>query len=416
MNLLTSIYYRSARPFLSDHLSSSSLLSCSRETQAILLAKHLEYCRNNIPMYRCTIPVGPDPFENLSRVPVFDKRKYSANSPEACAENIEGTRIDNTSGTSGQSFAFRVTKTEIGIRKVYEELANQLLGLDPGQRYLQIWGGHESESFTQGLRNRIYDYVTGRQLIIVKGVDNHSLERTKAAVQRHAGGVLITYPSILHGLCKYSGLSFVLQAYRSIILTGEAVNYAEYEAYSVAENLKNRYGSREFGVIGIADQGSMRYFASKYIVENSEEHGLLVTDLTKRAMPMLRYPIGDFADASHRMASRNPAIDTMAHLGRLAGRVMDVLRGRSGACYMGTFWTLTMRKKVGINQFRLVQNDEQLEVHYVGNQDPGDVKDILDAETHGDFDFVPIKRDAIPELRNAKQKIVERRPSPATNG
>jgi phenylacetate-coenzyme A ligase PaaK-like adenylate-forming protein len=406
MNLLTSIYYRSARPFLSDH-QSSSLLSCSCETQAKLLAKHLEYCRENIPMYRHIIPIGPDPFENLSQIPIFDKKKYSANSPEACAGNIQGTRIDTTSGTSGQSFAFRVTKTEIGIRKVYEELASQLLGLEPSQQYLQIWGGHESESRPQRIKNQIYDLITGRRLIIVKGADKQSLEQSKAAIQRHVGGVLITYPSILHGLCRHADSSRTLQTYRSIILTGEAVNYAEFEPFNLTENLKNRYGSREFGVIGIADQGSMRYFASKYVLETSQEHGLLVTDLSKKAMPMLRYPIGDFVDAQLRMANRNPAIETMAHLGRLSGRVMDVLRGRSGTCYVGTFWTLTMRKKAGISQFRLVQNGQQLEVHYVGDQTPDDVKHVLDAALNSDFDLVIIKRDTIPELKNAKQKIVE---------
>ena len=408
MNWLLSYYYRHARGGRDSGLKAEVMTACSPEAQAKALAVHLEYCRKNIPMYQDIIVSGSNPFECLAQVPVFDKRKYSAATQEASASGMTA-RIDTTSGTSGQSFAFRVGREELAIRKEYEELANRMLGLEPGKPYLQIWGGHESESLSQRLKNRIYDRLTGRRLIIVKGADEQSLRRCGNAVRAHTHGVLITYPSILHGLCRNSDLVGALRTYRSIILTGEAVSYSEFEPFGLHDNLRNRYGSREFGVIAVSDMGAMRYFGSKYVLEIDPDYGLLVTDLSKKAMPMLRYPIGDFVDNQCRDINQNTAIAALSHLGRLEGRVMDVLKGRSGTRYVGTFWTLTLRKKAGVSQFRLIQQGQQLEVHYVGAVSPDQLRHVLTTILKDDFDLVITQRDNIPELKNAKQKIVENR-------
>lgn len=411
MTLLDRSYYRV------DGESSHSRLKrlreevcCSAEEQAERLGEHLEFCRARVPMY-CDIELRhKSPLEALAGVPVFDKRRFSAATTDAiCSVADAPSRVDNTSGTSGQTFRFVVGRRERAIRREHELLANEMLGLQPGERYLQIWGGHEGGSLAHRAMVAAYGRLTGRTLRIVRGSDRASLAGCFDDVRRHAGGVLVTYPSILYGLCLQDELVEPLGAYRSIILTGEAVNYDLFAAFGLRDSLRNRYGSREFGAIALADEGAMHYFASRFFLENDPDRGLLVTDLAKKAMPMLRYPIGDFVAAGFTRANRCEALQRLAVLGRIDGRTFDTLQGRSGTRYVGTFWTLMLRKTVGVEKFQLVQHaGHRLTVNYVGGLAPQEVQDRLRSAMGDDFRFQAVRRDDIPELRNAKQRIVRR--------
>ncbi len=374
------------------------------------LLRHLFHCRNTVPLYK-DIDCEGNPFESLRRVPVFDKNRYPTVSPEVVSSlHLRDVRTDTTSGTSGRSFRFLVSREELAIRKAYELAANRMLGLASGEPYLQIWGGHESQSAVIRLKNALYDRLTGRRLIVVRGGDKRSLGGNGYLISRYAGKVLITYPSILYGICSNLGLASVLKTYKAILLTGEAVDYQLFEEFGLKENLRNRYGSREFGVIGICDCGAMRYFAQRFVIENDPDHGLLITDLAKKAMPMLRYPIGDFADASFQIPNRNAQIDQLPLLGRLHGRKMDVLTGRSGREYTGTFWTLALKKKLHVEKFRICEDGLcRIEIQYIGEVGEAELAQGIKELTDDDFEISVIKRAEIPEITNAKQKIIERR-------
>lgn len=382
----------------------------TRAAQAKLLEKHLTFCRDTVPMYKGLPSSFSDPFEALRHVPIFDKALLSAEAEVARSHVVQEKPIfDSTSGTTGRTFKFLITKRELSIRRAYEILANEMLGLSHGALYLQIWGGHEGGSLKGRIKKFAYDKIAGRTLVTVKGADAISLEKCVRHVNAHTGGILITYPSILYGLCRYCNLSDVLKTYKSIILTGEEVDYTQFKEYGLNNTLKNRYGSREFGLIALADYGSMHYFQSRFVLEIDEEQGLLVTDLEKKLMPMLRYPIGDFVDTKYIDRNLSNRIEQLFPLGMIKGRMFDILEGRSGTRYVGTFWTLLLRNKINVDKFRLVLRDDYiLEVHYVGNKSAAQISETLKENVGDDFSFMVVKRDDIPELKNAKQKIIER--------
>jgi len=409
MTLLQHVFYRADGESCHTRLARlrRSVYADSSQ-QARRLAEHLEFCKATVPMYRDISLCGDDPFESLRGVAVFDKQRLSALSPQTLSVEAQpGCRMDSTSGTSGQTFRFMISRPELCIRKEHELLANEMLGLAPSERYLQIWGGHESASPTQRIKNAAYGLLTGRTLRTVRGPDRNSLAGCVSEVGKHAGGVLLTYPSILYGLCEIDDLAETLKTYRAIILTGEAVDYDLFAQFGLRANLRNRYGSREFGVIALADAGAMHYFGGRYVLETHPTHGLLVTDLAKKAMPMLRYPIGDFVDASDSRPNSSDDIERLTHLGSVEGRTFDVLEGRSGRRYAGTFWTLVLRKRIHVEKFRLrLGANFQLRVDYVGDMPVEDVTEQLHDALEGDFDLVVSQVDQMPELLNAKQKIV----------
>jgi len=411
MTVLNRIFYRAGGE--SCHARLGRLrrsVHAEGSQQARRLAEHLEFCKAAVPMYRDISLTRDDPFESLRGVEAFDKQRLSALSPQTLSVELQpGARMDSTSGTSGLTFRFMISRAELCIRKEYELLANEMLGLAPGGRYLQIWGGHESASPTQRVKNAAYGLLTGRTLRTVRGPDRNSLAGCVGEVRKHAHGVLLTYPSLLLGLCEIDDLAETLKTYRAIILTGEAVDYDLFAQFGLRENLRNRYGSREFGVIALADAGAMHYFGDRYVLETDPTHGLLVTDLAKKAMPMLRYPIGDFVDAGDAAPNRSDDIQRLAHLGSVRGRTFDVLEGRTGRRYAGTFWTLVLRKRIHVEKFRLrLGADFRLNVDYVGDISVESVTEQLHQALEGDFDLTVRRVDQMPELLNAKQRIVSR--------
>lgn len=376
------------------------------------LSSHLDWCQAEVPMYS-GIPKKGDAFSRLNVVSPFDKSRtpYPVNETRS-QSRFNGERIDGTSGTSGLSFRFLTTRNERAVRKSYEYLANMLLGLSPGEKHIVVWGGHESaESFVKSIKVWVVDKISGRLLTVVSGADRQSLKRVETDIRENQGGVLITYPSMLVGLIEELSLIDVLSSYKRIILTGEALPEELFTKYGLA-NIKNRYGSREFGAIAVGDSLELAYFSERFVIESDPDLGLLITDLEKKCMPMLRYPIGDFLKTPHPSDVQNYVSvgeKSMRLLGQVEGRVFDILIGRSGKKYVGTFWTIVL-KQLGVSKFRLVEVATfRLVLKFSGAVSTSSLADKLSAMIEEDFEIEFVKVDSIPELKNAKQKIIERK-------
>lgn len=387
-----------------------NLVPSNTEIEAKLMA-HLDWCRQEVPMY-ASLPEGGDPFSRLSTVMPFDKAKFAYPTDYTRSRTrFSGERVDGTSGTSGLSFRFITTRNERAVRKAYEILGNDLLGLSAGAKHIVLWGGHESHgSLLRTAKVLIMNQLTGRTLRVVSGADKTSLKVAESDIKSNAGGVLVTYPSMLKGLIEDLGLADILRTYKSIILTGEALPpdiFTKYEFY----NIKNRYGSREFGAIAVGEGRALGYFSGRFVLELDPALGLLVTDLEKYCMPMLRYPIGDFlANKEHFNSELGTCVGNsrLTSLGWVEGRVFDILIGRSGKKYVGTFWTIFL-KEIGLSKFRLIEvGENELVLKYVGDVNESYVNSRLFEKLANDFSFELLKVEDIPELNNAKQKIVER--------
>jgi phenylacetate-CoA ligase len=345
-----------------------------------------------------------DPFVRLSRVPVFPKTQLDAHSPEACADLSRADwRLDRTSGTSGRSFQFWLTRPELALRRAYEYRANELLGFPPGARHLVIWGGHESQGWRTRLKNAAYSTLQHRELRIVPATGAAFLAPLLPRLEAHRGGVLVTYPNLLFGLLE-AGAIEALRTFTAVLLTGEAVDFRQFDGLGL-NNLRNRYGTREFGAVALGQGQVLSYFADRFVVECDPQLGLLITDLAKRAMPMLRYPVGDFVEGFRPEGLGDPVLG-LPILGHLQGRVMDRLRGRSGKAFLGTFWTITL-KSLGVRQFRLQEiQPAVLQLDFVAPFSGEELLRRLSPILGDEFTIRPQRREDIPELQNAKQKIV----------
>jgi phenylacetate-CoA ligase len=91
-------------------------------------------------------------------------------------------------------------------------------------------------------------------------------------------------------------------------------------------------------------------------VESAEGEALselLVTDLDNFGMPFIRYAIGDMGTITWDRCACGlglPRLETAI------GRTFDVVRAPNGNFLGGTFWTILLRKKKGIERFQVIQD------------------------------------------------------------
>lgn len=80
---------------------------------------------------------------------------------------------------------------------------------------------------------------------------------------------------------------------------------------------------------------------------------LLVTDLDNFGMPFIRYAIGDMGTITWDRCACGlglPRLETAI------GRTFDVVRAPNGNFLGGTFWTILLRKRKGIERFQVIQD------------------------------------------------------------
>jgi len=94
----------------------------------------------------------------------------------------------------------------------------------------------------------------------------------------------------------------------------------------------------------------------------------VVTTLFNGVMPLIRYRTGDVVCPGNYGEQPCACGLPFPRIENVQGRTFDLVRGRSGEMVTGTFWTLLLRSRPGVEQFQVFQPDyEQLEIRLVVN-------------------------------------------------
>ncbi len=201
-------------------------------------------------------------------------------------------------------------------------------------------------------------------------------------LRRQDPGYLVTYPSNLEGLVAFC-------AERGIRLPGlrEARTLAEVLSPELREACRAAWGvpvtevysSQEVGHIALQCPSSelLHVQSEGVLVEVLDDRGrpcrpgevgqVVVTPLHNFAMPLIRYALGDLAEAGERCACGRG----LPVLVRILGRVRDAVRLPTGERYWPRLRHIrkTLMDFGGISQFQIVQRTlEELELRLVGDR------------------------------------------------
>lgn len=343
------------------------------EIQGQKLTEFLRYIYQNNRYYKQlfdNLGIREEDFEDskvLSRIPILDKATIRENEEDFLSDNSSNPQFVSTSGSSGTPLKFAMGNERVSHDVAAKWRATRWWGVDIGDKEAVIWGSNVELS-GQGMLKLIRDKVIRSKLFPAQHLDESGLKNLFYALQKFQPRMIYGYPSILTLLGEYikrNNLSYDGTHLKVIFCTAEKLYDHQKQTIEevFAAPVANGYGSRDAGFIAHdCPQGYQHISSEDVITEVLNEQGdpckpgeigeLIVTNLSTRDFPMLRYNTGDMA-----VLQQQPCECGRGLLGfqEVIGRANDVLTSTDGTAVHGSYIGNIIRQDKAVCHFQLVQ-------------------------------------------------------------
>lgn len=319
----------------------------------------------NNPFYRGK--VGSEIPTQWSDLPVLEKMDFQLPLQDILANGYEVSKIytSKTSGSSGHPMYFG--------RDNYSHARNwsvvidryRNLGMPVGAKIIWFYG--LVKELLPRLKERLKDWLMNRNRFVVFDLSESALNQLMQRFSRKKYVGIYGYTHSVVHFAKYLRdkniiLKDICPSLKSIIVTSELCTLDDRKIMESSFGVKvySEYGASEFGYIGF-DNGHDTWQLSEenLFVEVLPVDGLpvetyggkvVVTDLTNKAFPFIRFSIGDLA--SLKPDPENPGRQILT---RLMGRTNDMATLKSGRIVPGlVFYYVSksiIEKAKGIRQY-----------------------------------------------------------------
>lgn len=272
-----------------------------------------------------------------------------------------------TGGSTGEPFRFPTWPEEHARAALDIWLGRRRLGISPNDRLYLLWGrAHLLGSGWRGALNKarrqVSDYLLGYVRCSAYELAAADLARACDTLLRARPAYVVGYASALDRFAKanvsrsrdISSLNL-----RAVIATSEGFPNAasrDLIARCFGAPVFSEYGAEETGPLAYEDaSGVHKVFWAHYRLTKRGGSGpdaneVLVTTLYPRALPLLRYALGDLVDAE-------PAADSCGGLTGMRGvigRCNDVVALPNGGTIHSKAFTHCMRDLPGVHAFQVV--------------------------------------------------------------
>jgi phenylacetate-CoA ligase len=306
--------------------------------------------------------------EDYRRLPVLTKAEIRAHRAAllSTARDRAALHRKKTSGSTGVSLEVLVDEASMQHKRACTLLADEWSGWRLGEPVAKVWGNPEYRQ--RGWRGRL------RNALLERATYLDTLKMDEAALADFAARLRRAPPSLIfgHAHSVYLLAEYVRSAGatgirpRGVITTAMVLHSWQRRAIEEVFDcpVTNRYGCEEVSLIACecARHAGLHVNAAGVYVEllrdgrpvaPGEPGSVVVTDLTNRAMPLLRYQVGDVASWSGRPC---PCGRAWPLLERVEGREADYVVTPAGELISGISLTENFALHVpGLAQLQIVQ-------------------------------------------------------------
>lgn len=354
-----------------------------QELQVRKVREVLEYAVQNTPYYRSRmsdlLQGGwlPNKLTDLNELPILDKNTVASQKNELCSYRWKWFITQKTTGGStGRAVTIPKDAQALAIERAATWRAYRWVGIDIGDRQARFWG----VPLLRGKRwqARVTDWIANRRRLSAFEIDDESLTRYYEVLHRFKPKYLYGYLSIMREFADFlvkRNLK-VPHSVVAIICTAEVLDAATRQRLNQVFGVPvyNEYGCGEVGSIAHeCEYGQLHIMAENVIVQTesgNESNGgeLLITDLHNRAMPLIRYKLGDYAVLSSQKCSCNRGLPILE---KIYGRAFDLIIDPDGVRHHPelVMYIFEHIRNAGCNVdgFQVVQTDlDCLEVYLTG--------------------------------------------------
>jgi phenylacetate-CoA ligase len=327
-----------------------------RELQAEKLRRLVRHAYRNVPYYRTRmreLGLGPDDVrsvEDLTKLPLLDKEDIRTHLYfDIMQEGVSHADLERvaTAGSTGTPLVCYVDRDQRDFRWASALRFQEWTGYRFGDPWLRL---SSSASDVVGLRERLEQKLAGMNVVPVRQITTAKLDEITELLVKQSPQLLEGDAEVLELLAEHVRAAGGADAHcRAVISTGQTLSPRSRSLLESAFGCRvfDAYGSREFARFAHESDTHAGHLiaAEGYIVEiliegrpaaPGEIGEVVVTDLSGFAMPLIRYRIGDLAEAVDPR-EQSACGRGLPRIGEIRGRAQSVLRGVDGQLVPGTF-------------------------------------------------------------------------------
>lgn len=337
-----------------------------RERQLVALQRQLRHAYATVPYYRAawdSAGVRPEEVKSLADLesfPVLTKADIRRHERSLISSefDIGKLRLKRTSGSTGVPLNIYIDESAVRWKAACTLRSDEWSGWRLGQRVAKVWGNPDYRHF--GFKGRLRNYFFDRAVYLdTLNLNDHRIAEFTGTIRRHRPGLIFGHAHSLYLLA----LSLKKNNVRDIRPGGiisTAMLLHDWQRAVIEQvfscPVTNRYGCEEVSLIAseCEEHSGLHVNADSILTEMDGSTGqLLVTDLTNRAMPLIRYRIGDVVVPSSRVC---PCGRGLPLIERVEGREADYVLTPSGQLISGISLTENFALLIpGTAQIQIVQ-------------------------------------------------------------
>ncbi len=299
---------------------------------------------------------------------MLTKADIRANGDRLLSDTFRGQKLftKTTSGSTGVPLTVFVDADAMAWKRACTIRSDQWSGWTLGERVARLWGHGAAER--GGWKTRLIRWLVYRESYLnTLGIDRMRLRAFADHLRRNPPGLLFGHAHSLYLLAAYAR-KYCPEAIRPSGIISAAMTLHGWQRSVIEEAfdrpVTNRYGCEEVSLIACEceEHNGLHLNADgvycEVIPDDRLDAGpgagrLLVTDLTNRAMPLIRYQVGDVVVASDRTCACGRGLPLIE---RVIGREADYVLTPAGVLISGISLTDHFATEIrGAAQVQIVQ-------------------------------------------------------------
>lgn len=358
--LLGSSFIHSLRQVRKEVALSENEIEAIQESR---LCSILDYAAANSPYYKSIIPahISGNPYERLQQIPILTKTIIKKNTFDMLTMPVGKLIKLSSSGSSGVQTEVYLSKHELSLDRAIQIHWWEWAGYRIGMPMLQT-----GLATSRSLEKKLKDYFFRTRYLFAFGLMDEDLSPLKPWIKRNRpflGG----YASSLYVISQLSEAKSL--HFRSSVSWGDKLfdhykkNITEHLGCLVYET----YGTGEGIKVAAQKDSPFMYIMTPYVVlEIVDDQGnpvpdgtlghVVVTSLINRAMPLIRYSLGDLAIKLPKEKYPKERSLELPLLQKVIGRETDIVQTPSGKKLIVHSFTGIFEYYPQIRQFCIIQN------------------------------------------------------------
>lgn len=292
-------YARLAQLLAHQSLGPAALEAHQRQALAALLG----HAAAHVPYYARRLGRLADWDGRMASLPILSKEDVRGHLDELLDRNADRTRtgIGHTGGSTGQPLAFWYDEAKHELMRAGMMRGFMMSGWRPGQKVLYLWGARQDVGKGGVFGQHLMDAIAGERTVAALEYTEGRLADWARLIRRWRPTLLYGYASALAELARYiDDQDLAMPASLiGVYSTAEVLDESQRTLMQQAFGCKvfNQYGCREVpNIAWECRHGRMHVMADLVLLESvplEGEERLIVTSLTNRLMPFIRYDLGD---------------------------------------------------------------------------------------------------------------------------